>query len=310
MNTQQQSQLKGTLYAVSAFALWGATPIYWKALHQVPPAVILGQRMIWTFLFALVWVLLRGHLRLLRAAFADRRHRTAIILCAITLTSNWFLYLYAVASNHLIEASLGYYINPLLSVLFGVLFLKERLRFWQLVALLVAAAAVGILTAAYGRFPWISILIAFSFGLYGLIKKASGIDSRISITAESMFLTPFAAVFLVAANLRSGIFYLGLNPLVTLLIVCTGIVTALPLLWFAKAAENIPLSRVGFAQYLTPTSFLLLGVLAYHEPFSRVQLVSFICIWTALALFSLSGTPLLRRFTPRRFRRPTGKPER
>ena len=302
MNSKRNTALVGTLYAIAAFVLWGALPVYWKELHQVPPATILGHRIVWTLVFTLGLVIIRGHLPLLRAAFAHRRQRAAILLCAITLTGNWFFYLYAVATDHLIEASLGYYINPLLSVLFGVIFLKERLAFWQVVAFFVAAAGVVILTVDYGRFPWISFLIAISFGLYGLIKKASGIDSRISITAESMVLTPFAALYLLVPLLRGGTFYLGLSPLVAILLVFSGVVTALPLLWFSKAAENIPLSRVGFAQYLTPSSFLVLGVVAYHEPFSLVQLMSFACIWAALLLFSLSRTPFFQLLTPARFR--------
>ncbi len=302
MNSQRNTALVGTLYAIAAFVLWGALPVYWKVLHQVPPATILGHRIVWTLVFTLGLVSIRGHLPLLRAAFSDRRQRAAIILCAVTLTGNWFFYLYAVATDHLIEASLGYYINPLLSVLFGVVFLKERLAFWQIVAFFIAAVGVLVLTVAYGKFPWISFLIAFSFGLYGLIKKASGIDSRISITAESMVLTPFAALYLLVPLLRGGTFYLGLSPLVAILLAFSGVVTALPLIWFSKAAENIPLSRVGFAQYLTPSSFLLLGVVAYHEPFSMIQLLSFACIWTALLFFSLSRTPFFQLLTPARFR--------
>lgn len=302
MNSKRNTALVGTLYAIAAFVLWGALPVYWKVLHHVPPATILGHRIVWTLVFTLGLVSIRGHLPLLRAAFADRRQRSAIILCAVTLTGNWFFYLYAVATDHLIEASLGYYINPLLSVLFGVLFLKERLAFWQVVAFFMAAVGVVILTVDYGRLPWISFLIAISFGLYGLIKKASGIDSRISITAESMVLTPFAALYLLIPLLRGGTFYLGLSPVVAILLIFSGVVTALPLLWFSKAAENIPLSRVGFAQYLTPSSFLVLGVVAYHEPFSLVQLLSFACIWAALLFFGLSRTPFFRLLTPRRFR--------
>ena len=303
MHSHQHKALIGTLYAVAAFVLWGALPVYWKVLHQVPPGVILGHRIVWTFAFTLGLVLVRGDFSILRDALRERRQRIAIFLCAVTLTGNWFFYLYAVATNHLIEASLGYYINPLLSVLFGVLFLKERLGFWQVIAFAVAVAGVVMLTIDYGRFPWISILIAVSFGLYGLIKKASGIDSRISITAESMVLTPFALVLLVVPVLRGGTFYLGLSPLVAILLIFSGVITALPLIWFARAAELIPLSRVGFAQYLTPTSFLVLGVLAYHEAFSLVQLASFACIWIALLFFTMSGTRLLIRLTPHRFRR-------
>jgi chloramphenicol-sensitive protein RarD len=306
MDSHRHSRLVGTLYAVSAFILWGALPVYWKALHQVPPAVILGHRIVWTFVFTFTATLIRGHLPLLGAALRDRRRRTAVLFCALLLTANWFLYLFAVATNRLIEASLGYYINPLLSVLFGVIFLKERLGFWQVIAFLVASVGVTTLAVDYGRFPWISFLIAISFGLYGLIKKASGIDSKISITAESMVLTPFAALFLIGSLLRGGPFFLALSPVVGFLLVFSGVITALPLVWFSKAAETIPLSRVGFIQYLTPTSFLLLGVIAYHEPFFPVELISFACIWTSLVLFSLAGSRFFDRLTPGRFKK---KPE-
>lgn len=302
MDSQQMNRLKGTLYAVAAFAFWGGTPVYWKLLAQVPPVMLLAYRVVWTFVLTVGLVLLRRHWGILRAALANRRHRWAVVFCALTLSANWFIYLYAIATNHLIQASLGYYINPLLSVLFGVVFLKERLGFWHVVAIAIAAAGVAVLTAAYGHFPWISVSIAVAFGLYGLIKKASGIDSRISLPAESMLLTPVAAAFLIISLLRGGTFYFTASPLVAVLLVLSGVVTALPLMWFAKAAENIPLSWVGFTQYLTPTAFLALATLAYREPFSAAQLVSFACIWTALTLFTLSETGLMERITPPSFR--------
>lgn len=302
MDSKQKNRLKGTLYAVAAFAFWGATPVYWKLLEHVSPLMLLAYRVVWALVLTVSFVLLRRQWSILRAAFANRRHRWAIIFCALTLSVNWFLYLYAIETNHLIQASLGYYINPLLSVLFGVVFLKERLSFWHIVAIAIAAAGVVVLTAAYGHFPWISISIAIAFGLYGLIKKASGIDSRISLPAESMVLTPFAVAFIVISLLRGGTLTFTESPLIALLLVFSGVVTALPLMWFAKAAENIPLSRVGFTQYLTPTAFLVLATLAYREPFTVIQLVSFACIWVALTLFTLSETGLMDRLTPRPFR--------
>lgn len=306
MGKQRHRLLEGTLYAVAAFIMWGALPIYWRSLQHVPPSALLAYRIILTFLFTLVLTWTRGHLTLLGRAFADRKHRFAIAACAITLTGNWFFFLYAVVTNHLVEASLGYYINPLLSVIFGVLFLKERLGFYRFIALIVAGSGVTTLAVAYGHVPWISLLIALCFGIYGLIKKASGIDSRISITAESMVLTPFAVAFLLVTSLRGGSLYLDRGAATVVLLLLSGFATALPLIWFSKAAETIPLSRVGFIQYLTPTAFLLLGVGIYHEGFSLVQLIAFGCIWTALALFSLADTRLLRRAVPPAFRSEVG----
>jgi chloramphenicol-sensitive protein RarD len=281
----------GTLSALLAFLIWGFLPLYWKWLGAVPPTELLAHRVLWAAVILVVAVPILKW-RELRAAFRDPRAILAAILAGILLASNWFIYIWAVSVDRLVEASLGYYINPLVNVLLGVVFLRERLTRIQTAALVLAIAGVLVLTFSHGQFPWISIALGFSFGVYGLVKKTGRLGNFVSLFTELLLLAPVAAIYVVVIGRAGhGAFAAG-NPLVTALLAAAGIVTVTPLLLFGAAARRIRLSRLGFLQYIAPTAMLLIGTLIYGEPFTSAHAVSFALIWIALALYMVT---LVRR---------------
>jgi chloramphenicol-sensitive protein RarD len=292
------SNVAGTLYALAAFIAWGILPAYWKLLQQVPSPEILCHRIFWSFIFVSLVLLVRGQWGEVVRTLSVKKHCFAILLSTLLISVNWFVYIWAVNSNHIIEASMGYYINPLFCVFLGVIVLREHLNFWQGMAFVLALTGVLIMTVTYGRIPWIALSLTLTFGLYGLSKKLVKVDSLPALGLETMFVTPLCLAYISYKHVQ-GTGALGTISLsITLLLLFSGVVTALPLLWFAQAAKKIPLSKVGFIQYLAPTLALLLGVFIYKEPFTRVHLLSFGCIWCALALYSLSDTVLLRHLRP------------
>ena len=278
----------GIKYGIAAYTAWGVLPVFWKALKQVAPSEILAHRIVWSFIFVAIIVSVTGGWRNIRLVLQTKTNRWGIILGASLISVNWFVYIWAVNSNHIVEASLGYYINPLFTVFLGVVVLKERMDFGQLVSLVLAFTGVVILTVQYGRIPWVAILLAVSFGLYSLVKKTFKIDTLPGLALETMAVLPVALAYL------SYLQYIGVGSMgkvaleVNVLVVCSGIITATPLLWFAQAAKRVPLSTLGFIQYLSPSISLVLGVFVYGESFSKVDIVSFGLIWTALALYSVS----------------------
>ncbi len=292
--TNVNNNLIGTCYAFAAFASWGLLPLYWKLLKHVPSAEILAHRIFWSFVVVSGLLLLNGQWDGFKRTIAVKKNRIPLLVSTLLISINWFVYIWAVNANHIVEASMGYYINPLFSVFLGVGALRERLNRWQWVALGLAATGVLIMAVTYGKFPWIAITLALTFGLYGLSKKIIAVDSLIGFGMETAMITPLCLGYIVVIQAQ-GLGALGtISPTTTLLLVLSGIVTAFPMIWFAQAAKKIPLSKVGFIQYLAPTISLMLGVLIFHEPFTRIHLISFGCIWSALALYSLSHTSLLR----------------
>ena len=278
----------GIGYAIAAFLSWGILPLYWKALKNVGALQILAHRFVWSFIFVAFLLTYFSQWKNLKTIFSQPKKLTAVLMGSILVCANWGIYIWAVNNDHMVDASLGYYINPLLSVALGMLILRERLNIRQWVALGIASAGVLFLTFEYGKIPWIALALATTFGLYGLVKKMAGIEAIVGLTLETAFLLPLAAGYLLwMEHLGSGTFGHA-TWLVNLLLMGAGVVTALPLLWFARATQTVPLSIVGFTQYLTPTMTLLLGLFLYHEPFTVVQLLGFGFIWFALALFSWS----------------------
>jgi chloramphenicol-sensitive protein RarD len=276
---------KGILKGIAAYTLWGVLPIYWKMLHQVPATQVIGNRIVWSFLL-LVGVLLFTHQwTIFRSAAASSRIVGIYSIAGILLTINWLVYVWGVNSGFIIETSLGYFINPLISVLLGVLVLRERLRITQWIPIGIAAAGVVYLTAAYGRLPWIALTLALSFGIYGLVKKLAPLGSLYGLTLETGIVFPVALAYLLFVGLRGSGAFLQEGPQITLLLICAGPVTTIPLLLFASAAKEIPLAIVGLLQYIAPTLQFLIGVFIYKEPFDRSLLVGFIIIWIALILF-------------------------
>lgn len=284
----------GVGYVAGAYLLWGILPIYWKLLQNVPPLQILAHRIVWAFGFLLALLLATGKFQEFCSETAQiarqPRKMAAVFIAAVILNLNWLTYIWAVNSNHIVQTSLGYYINPLVSVLLGVIVLKERLSMGQVMAFLLAAAGVFSLTLQYGAFPWVAMVLAISFGLYGLFKKTVDIGSVTGLTLETLLTCSFAVPYLIYVSYTgSSSFEFNLAP-VSLLLMGAGAVTAIPLVLFAAGTKLLSLVVVGFLQYISPTIALLLGVIAYHEPFTRGHLLSFGLIWVGLIVFSLSRT--------------------
>lgn len=291
---KSNQQVVGVASAAGAYALWGIMPIYWKLVNSVPSLEILAHRIVWSLVFLFFVLLAAGKLRSfsaeLKAVLANPRQRLCLASASIIVSVNWLTFIWAVTHEHIIETSLGYYINPLISVFLGIAVLKEKLSFWQTVSFFLAAIGVLNLTLHFGAFPWVALILAVSFGLYGLLKKVLNFGALSGIAAETLIIFPLPLVYLAYLNRTGhGAFAAG-PPAVTLLLAGAGIVTAVPLILFASGAIRLPLSTVGFLQYISPTISLVLGVFLYHEPFTAVHLVSFVLIWAALTIFSLSRT--------------------
>ncbi|MFW6293485.1 MAG: EamA family transporter RarD [Spirochaetota bacterium] len=284
-------QLLGTLSGFFAFLIWGLLPFYWKWLGSVTAAEILAHRIVWSAIMLVVLVPLIQREEL-KAALRDRAALLIAGGAGLIVGANWFVYTWAVGAERLVEASLGYYINPLVSVVLGILVLRERLSRMQLVAVGLATVGVLVLTISHGRLPWISLALASSFGLYGLVKKIGRLNSLISLLVELIVLFPIAAVFLAIRHADGAGSFAAGTPRVSWLLAGAGVVTIAPLLLFGGAARRIPLSRVGLLQYLAPTLMLVIGTLFYGEPFTAAHAVSFAFIWSALGVYSAT---LVRR---------------
>ena len=286
---------KGIILTTAAFVSWGLLPIYWKLLSDVPALEILSNRMVWSFLFLLVVLLVRRQWGWVKPAVRERRVMLTFLASALLLAVNWFVFIWAVNANFLVETSLGYFINPLVSVLLGLLILGERLRPWQWVAVFSAAAGVLYLTFSYGALPWIGLTLAITFGFYGLLRKTAALGALEGLSLETALLfLPALAYILFLGKQGSSSFGVG-DWTTSLLLAGAGVVTAVPLLWFSAGARLIPLTMVGLLQYIGPTLQLLLGVLVYGEPFPKSQLIGFSMIWLALIIYSLDGVRRIRR---------------
>lgn len=292
---QNKNFKTGLVSAIGAYSLWGILPMYWKLVSNVPAQEILAHRIFWSLLFMLAVVLIMKRKKQLylelNQLFYTPHKLLALVMGAIFITFNWFIYIWAVNDNRVIETSLGYYINPLFNVLLGILFLKERLSFWQIFSVTLAASGVFYMTIHFGSVPWIAICLAVSFGLYGLCKKVAALSPITSITLETLIIAPFAFLYLYYLNYH-GLGSFANLTLTSIFLIGSGVVTAIPLLLFANGANQLSLTMLGFIQYLSPTIALLLGIFLYHEPFTEVHCISFGLIWAALSVFSLSNTTL------------------
>jgi chloramphenicol-sensitive protein RarD len=290
MGTNQKS---GMFYAFFAYFMWGLFPLYWKPIEQVPALEILAHRIFWSFIFMVILLFFLRKMGDLKNSIKEgiRHPRTPLLLllASVLVSANWFIYIWAVNHDHVIESSMGYYINPLVSILLGIIFLKEKLNRWQLAAFMLAACGVFIQTFSFGRVPWIAIGLALTFGFYGLVKKKVVIDVFLGLTYETFFIMPVALIYLSMVQVKGTASFATVSPVTTWLLIGTGIVTAAPLICFAQGAKRISLTLIGFFQYLTPTMTLIMGIVLFKEPFTHVQLISFSFIWLALLVFSFSG---------------------
>jgi chloramphenicol-sensitive protein RarD len=279
----------GLAYGLAAYTFWGLSVFYFKAIASVPPLEILAYRILWSVPLLLAWLWARGRLGDLRAVLRTRRTVAILLVTTALIASNWLVFILAVATGRVLQASLGYYINPLLNVFLGMVFLGERLRPVQWISVLLAASGVTYLTASFGSLPFISLTLAVTFGLYGLLRKTVPADGPVALTVETGMLLPAAIGFVVFQAGRGEMAFLHTSRTVDLLLPLSGVVTTLPLLWFTNAVRRLRLTTIGFLQYLSPSLQLLLAVVVYEEPFTRTHLVTFSCIWAALALYSLDA---------------------
>ena len=299
MNEPKSEKAAGVLYTLGAFTLWGVLPLYWRALKQVPSPQILAHRIFWAYVFVIVIVLFRRRWKDIRRSISSPRNWLTCSVSAFFIGVNWFLYVWAVNTDHVVETSMGYFINPIISVLLGILFLRERLGFWKSIAVLLALSGVLYMTVKYGQLPWIAVTLAVCFGMYGLMRKIANVDSITGLFVETSLLSPIVITYLVIQAASGKSSFGASTGLTHLLLIFSGVVTAMPIIWFAHGTRRIPLSTVGFIQYLAPSLQLVIAVLVFREPFTRIHLTSFGLIWGALLLFSLSHTTLMKRIEPR-----------
>ncbi|MGP4068583.1 EamA family transporter RarD [Halobacillus sp. B29] len=292
-------QKLGIIYTAGAYILWGFLPIYWKLIQQIPAFEILAHRIVWSFIFMVFLVIVinkrKPFMKELRAIVNNRIRLIGITLASITISINWVTYIWAVNTDHVVEASLGYYINPLVSILLGMVVLKETFSRAQWLAFFLAGCGVLFMTINFGSVPWIALLLAFSFGSYGLLKKLVPLNAMYGLTIETLIVSPVALIYLL--NQQSGQWMqTDWLSLTTVLVFGAGIVTAIPLLLFSAGAKRIPLSMVGFLQYFAPTIMLIIGVFLYNEPFTHIHAISFTLIWAGLAVYTVTRVKRLRKY--------------
>ncbi|WP_050181120.1 EamA family transporter RarD [Domibacillus robiginosus] len=288
----QDERKAGILSTAGSYIMWGLIPIYWKLISEVSAYEILANRVIWSFVFMIVLLVFMRKLtplgKVLKEITVQPKKALALAAASVLVSINWFVFIWAVNNDHIIETSMGYYINPLMSVLLGVLVLKEALSKAQVFSFVLAACGVLIMTFSYGSFPWVSISLAVSFAFYGLAKKMIRMDAAVGLTIETAVVTPLAIIYLLFLSSNGALQLFSGSVQTDLLLMGGGVLTAVPLLLFGHGAQKIPLYLIGFLQYIAPTMTLLLGVFLYHEPFTSSQLLSFAFIWSALIVFTFA----------------------
>lgn len=283
---------QGIFFGLAAYVLWGILPVYWKALELVSPFEILSSRFMWSCVFVFLLIIFQKKWPLfakeVKHVFSNVKTGAAMIAAGITISFNWGTFIWAVNNGHIVETSMGYYINPLVSILFAVVFLRERLDKMQLAAITCAFIGVASMVYSFGKIPWVSLTLAFTFALYGLLKKILPVSALTSIMLETLLITPLALVYEYSLWQQGVSFYASGNLQIIMMLTGAGIVTAIPLLLFTAGARLLPLKIIGFLQYISPTLTLLIGVFVYNEAFTASHLLAFGWIWAALLLFIVS----------------------
>ncbi|NIY88987.1 EamA family transporter RarD [Vibrio campbellii] len=286
---EQQRSRQGVLLAIGAYTMWGIAPIYFKSIAEVSPLEILSHRVIWSFFLLAALLHFGRHWRSVRDIIKNKTKMMFLVSTAILVGANWLIFIWAVNSNHMLDASLGYYINPLINVLLGMVFLGERLRKLQWFAVVLAACGVLVQLIVFGSVPVVAIALAMSFGFYGLLRKKVSVEAQTGLFIETLVMLPAASIFLffIASTPTSNMFE---NPWqLNTLLIAAGVITTLPLLCFTGAATRLKLSTLGFFQYIGPSLMFLLAVLIYGEPFTSDKAITFAFIWGALVVFSFDG---------------------
>jgi len=286
---------RGILAALAAYTTWGLLPVFWKLLAHVPALETLAHRLVWSLVVVLLILGVRGHWRWLKRAVASRKILLTFFVTAGLIGVNWLTYIWAVNNNQIVEASLGYFINPLVSVFLGVVVLKERLRRTQWFPISITLIGVLYLTFNHGRFPWIALTLAFTFGLYGLLRKTAQLQALEGFALEIIILVAPALFYLVHVGTSRGAAFTLSQPLTVLLLIMTGVVTALPMILFAYGARRIPLTTLGILQYIGPSLQFTFGVFVYGEPFNQTRLIGFVIIWVSILLYTLEGLVQVRK---------------
>ncbi|MBI9086376.1 MAG: EamA family transporter RarD [Desulfobacterales bacterium] len=289
-----RDSLAGLAAAVPAYLIWGLSPAYWKTLVHVPAFEILMHRMIWSFVFLVPLVIVLKQWKELKEAITNTRTLAILTLTTVIVGGNWFLFIWAINSGHILQTSLGYYINPLVNVLLGMIFLGERLRPLQAVAVGLAAISVTYLTLGYGTFPWVALALAVTFGFYALIRKVAPVGAAAGLTIETLLLSLPAAAYLFYLDMLGKGAFLRVDTRTDLLLMGAALVTALPLLLFTLGARRLPLATMGFLQYLAPSCSFVLAVTVYEESLAIPQILSFVLIWVALLIFSVDSVRFYR----------------
>lgn len=284
-----KNEIKGVVAAIAAFLAWGLFPVFWKSLDLIPSLELLAHRVVWSLIFIGSIIFFTTRTKQIKQILLNKKTMTILILTSALIAINWFVFIWAVNNGHVISSSLGYYINPLLNVVFGTVFLDEHLNRKQIIAVTLAGIGVLILIVFVGGIPWIALILAGSFGGYGLLRKKLSVGSITGFGVESLILSLPAVMYL------SYLGFMGTGSFGTipwkynLLLVLSGVVTALPLVWFAYAVRRLRLSTIGFIHYLAPTCMFLLGLFIYQEEFSVTYLITFIFIWSGLAIYSIDS---------------------
>lgn len=283
---------QGIFFGLAAYVLWGILPVYWKALELVSPFEILSSRFMWSCVFVFLLIIFQKKWPLftkeVKQVFSNVKTGAAMAAAGITISFNWGTFIWAVNNGHIVETSMGYYINPLVSILFAVVFLRERLDKMQLAAITCAFIGVASMVYSFGKISWVSLTLAFTFALYGLLKKILPVSALTSIMLETLLITPLALVYEYSLWQQGVSFYASGNLQVIMMLTGAGVVTAIPLLLFTAGARLLPLKIIGFLQYISPTLTLLIGVFVYNEAFTASHLMAFGWIWAALLLFIVS----------------------
>ena len=288
-------QRRGLVFGATAYVLWGLFPLYFRLLEPASPLEILANRIVWSLAFVALLLALRRRWAWVGPLLRNRRQLLLLAAAALTIATNWGVYIYGVNTNQVVETSLGYFINPLVSILFGVLLFSERLGKWQWVAVGLGTVAVLVLTVDYGRVPWLALVLALCFGTYGMLKKTIGMGSLESLSVETALLFLPALGFLVLLNVQGTSVLQQEGPKTASLLATTGLVTAVPLLLFGAAATRIPLTWIGLLQYSAPVLQFLIGVLVFNEPMPASRLVGFALVWAALAILAVDSIAAVHR---------------
>lgn len=281
----KSEKLKGVLFVFSTYLFWGVQPIFWKQLKHIDSFQLIAHRIFWSFLFFLIILKYQNKISEIKEVMKDRKKFILTVFAGYLISANWLIYIYAINSNRILETSLGYYINPIISVILGMIFLKEKFNKNQILSFVFACLGVLVIIVKFRSLPWIAMLLPVMFGVYGLIKKLTNLDPVVSMAIETMAIMPIGFGYLLFTEITNKGHLFSDGPLITFYLIMTGVVTSLPLWWFAIGARKIKLSSIGFIQFISPTISLIIGVLIYNEVFERTQMISFGLIGIGIIIY-------------------------